>query len=176
MSMKKQRESSKKTTRSQTKSHSKKIAKPKEKAMTAKSSAKRSPSDLQIALSLRNAVRRSRPEFLRQESWRYKRVGKAWRKPRGIDSKMRHERQGWPSLVKVGYRGPRRVRGLHPTGFRDILIHDARELSELDPKKDAVRLSSSLGRRKRGELVTRAREIGLKILNPTRLRPRIPKT
>ena len=32
---------------------------------------------------------RKKPKFRRQESWRYKRVPDKWRRPHGIDSKMR---------------------------------------------------------------------------------------
>jgi len=37
------------------------------------------------------------PKFRRQESWRYKRLKENWRKPRGIDNKMRKKVKGWPS-------------------------------------------------------------------------------
>ena len=117
-------------------------------------------------VSLRDMIRRSRPRFLRMESWRYLRVKDSWRKPRGIDNHMRREKKGWPKIVKIGYRGPVHSRGLHPTGFRDVLVHNVGELSGLNPEKDAVRLGSSLGGRKRLEVAIKAKEIGLKILNP----------
>ncbi|MDG7043343.1 MAG: hypothetical protein JRM98_04415, partial [Nitrososphaerota archaeon] len=47
-----------------------------------------------------------KPKFLRQESWRYKKLKPNWRKPKGIDNKMRLQEKGWPPLVKVGYRTP----------------------------------------------------------------------
>jgi len=40
----------------------------------------------------------------------------------------------------------------------------------LNPETDAVRLSSGLGARKRSEIVDRANELGLKILNRCGLR------
>ena len=50
-----------------------------------------------------------RPEFVRQESWRYVRLKPNWRRPRGKDSKMRLQRSGWPPLVKIGYRTPKSI-------------------------------------------------------------------
>jgi len=41
------------------------------------------------ALELRTRLKNKKPKFRRQESWRYKRVSEIWRKPDGIDSKMR---------------------------------------------------------------------------------------
>ncbi|MEM3437184.1 MAG: 50S ribosomal protein L32e [Nitrososphaerales archaeon] len=117
-------------------------------------------------LKLRESIDDKRPKFVRQESWRYKRISERWRKPKGIDSKMRLRVKGWPKIVKIGYRGPRLVRGLHPSGYRDVLVHNLDELKGLDPKKDAARLASSLGAKKRAELLEKAKELGIKVLNP----------
>lgn len=112
--------------------------------------------------------RRERPRFVRQESWRYKRLSEAWRRPRGKDSKMRLQVRGWPPLVKVGYRGPARYRGLHPSGFREVLVSKVEELSSLDPRIHAVRIAGGLGRRKKAQVYEAAVEAGLRVLNPPR--------
>ena len=121
-------------------------------------------------LKLRREIASRRPRFVRQESWRYKRVKPSWRKPKGIDSKMRLRVKGWPKIVKVGYRGPAAVRGLHPSGFRDILVHNTTDLECLNPKTDAARIASTVGERKRKEILAKAKELGIKVLNPTGLR------
>lgn len=120
-------------------------------------------------LELRNTQQKTRPKFTRQESWRYKRLETTWRKPKGVDSKMRKQIRGWPKIVKIGYRGPKLVRGLHPSGYRDVLVHSRAEILLLDPKKDAIRLSAKLGRRYRTSIAEKAEEMGLKILNPRRI-------
>ncbi|MCP8315370.1 MAG: 50S ribosomal protein L32e [archaeon] len=122
--------------------------------------------NLKELLKLRESIDDKRPNFIRQESWRYKRISEKWRKPKGIDSKMRLSVKGWPKVVKVGYRGPRITRGLHPSGYRDVLVHNVDELKGLNPKKDAARLTSSLGAKKRAELIEKAKELGIKVLNP----------
>lgn len=126
--------------------------------------------EIKQLLKLRDEIRQNRPKFLRQESWRYIRVGNSWRKPKGTDSRMRLRKKGWPNLVKIGYGGPVKARGLHPSGFNDILVFTKEELEKLNPETDAVRLSSGLGARKRREIVDRANELGLKILNLRGLR------
>ncbi len=117
-------------------------------------------------LELRARVKARKPEFVRQESWRYKRVKESWRKPKGIDSHMRLQVKGWPPIVKIGYRGPKVARHLHPSGYRDVLIHNIKELSMLDPSRDAVRIASTVGARKRKLILEKAKELGIKVLNP----------
>jgi large subunit ribosomal protein L32e len=116
-------------------------------------------------LRARKKVSATRPKFVRQESWRYARLAENWRKPKGIDNKMRKQVSGVPPLVKVGYRGPKAARGLHPSGYRDRLIHNIRDLEKLDPKIDAARIGHSVGRRKRIDIVSKANALGIKVLN-----------
>lgn len=117
-------------------------------------------------LELRKRVKANKPDFVRQESWRYKRVKPNWRRPKGIDSKMRKQKKGWPKIVKVGYRGPRASRYLHPSGYYDKLVHNVNELKLLDPEKDAARIARTVGKRKRSGIIEQAREMNIKVLNP----------
>ncbi len=108
----------------------------------------------------------SRPEFKRQESWRYARLKPAWRKPKGKDNHQRKQlSRGRPGIVKVGYGGPKTARYLHPSGFTDNLIHTINDLQELDPKRDGIRLGHSIGTRKRKEIISRAIEMKFKVFN-----------
>ena len=126
-------------------------------------------------LAARKKVAQRRPKFIRQESWRYDRLAENWRKPKGKDNKMRLQKSGVPVLVKVGYRGPRAARGLHPSGYRDNLIHNTAELVKLDPKKDAARIGHTVGKKKRIEIINKAVELGIKVLNPGNLISKLQK-
>lgn len=120
-------------------------------------------------LELRKRISDSRPKFIRQESWRYDRLAENWRRPKGIDNKMRLQVSGVPPLVKIGYRGPKAARGLHPSGYTDNLIFNPNELQRLDPKKDAARISHTVGTRKRIIILEKAKNMGIKVLNPGKL-------
>ncbi len=117
-------------------------------------------------LELRNYFSRRRPRFIRMNSWYIKRLKDSWRSPRrSLDNKIRLQRKGFPPMVKVGYRGPKEVRGLHPTGFEEVIVHNVEELERLNPERQAARIASTVGRRKRVEIIKRAEELGIRVLN-----------
>jgi len=117
-------------------------------------------------LELRAEVAKSRPEFKRPESWRYKRLETTWRKPKGIDNHQRKQKsRGRPGLVKVGYGGPKIARGLHPSGYTDNLVYNIDDLEKLNPKIDGVRIGHSVGTKKRKEIAIKSIEKKFKIFN-----------
>ncbi len=123
-------------------------------------------------LAARKKVAEKRPKFIRQESWRYDRLAENWRKPKGKDNKMRKQKSGMPAIVKIGYGGPKVARGLHPSGYTDNIVHNVVEVTKLDPKKDAARIAHTIGKRKRIEIIAKANQIGIKVLNAGKLAPK----
>ncbi len=125
---------------------------------------------LKALVEKRNEVSKHRPRFVRQESWRYVRIHPEWRKPKGVDNKVRRQDKGWPALVRIGYRGPVKARGLHPSGHMDVLVNRARDLEGLVPGRDVARIGRTVGAKKREQILARANELGLRVVNPTGLR------
>ncbi|MBI4416526.1 MAG: 50S ribosomal protein L32e [Euryarchaeota archaeon] len=117
------------------------------------------------ALHLRREIAQRRPSFLRQEWFRYKRLGLKWRKPQGQHTKLRRHLGYRPNVPSIGYRGPKAVRGLHPSGFREVLVHTAHDLEHVDPKVEAVRIAAAVGMRRRLEIQAAADERGIRVLN-----------
>jgi len=118
------------------------------------------------ALAGRKRVKSRKPHFRRQESWRYKRVDESWRKPRGLDSKMRKKVKGWPKSPAIGYRGPKETRRLHPSGYIEVLVRNIDDVSGVDPETQAARIGRTVGARKRVEILAKADELGIHVLNP----------
>ncbi|MCK5183778.1 MAG: 50S ribosomal protein L32e [Candidatus Heimdallarchaeota archaeon] len=117
-------------------------------------------------LRVREKIRKSRPKFRRQESWRYKRLKRSgWRKPMGIDNSMRHHKRGIPTIVRVGFRGPKATRGLTRTGKVEVLIHNTYDLEKIDIETQVARIASTVGTRKKVAITNKADELEIKIIN-----------
>ena len=117
-------------------------------------------------MKIRKRISKKRPHFKRFESWRFVRIKDQWRKPRGIDNKMRTEESGWPKSVKVGYRGPVAVRGLHPTGKEEVMVWNIEDLEGVDVETQVARIGGSVGGRKREAMLDKAEELDIHVLNP----------
>ncbi len=110
--------------------------------------------------------RKKKPWFRRQQWWQYAKLRrKSWRRPRGIHSKMRRHYGYRPPVVRIGYSSPRKVRGLHPSGFKEVLVYNASQLDGIDSSKEAIRIAHSVGRKKRMEIIEKADELGIRVLN-----------
>lgn len=124
-------------------------------------------SDISRALEIRERISQKRPDFIRQDAHRFPRLGEKWRAPKGPRSKMRLKKAGRPAIVEPGYRGPKIVRGFHPCGKKEILVHNIKELEGLNPSLYVVRIASSVGRKKRIEIIKKAQSLNLKVVNIT---------
>lgn len=122
----------------------------------------------QAALDLRDAKQRANPAFRRQEWFRYKKLGgknAPWRRPRGMHSKMRRHYKYRPPVVSIGYRTPAEARGLHPSGFEEVLVYRPEDLESVDAKLQAARVGGTVGARKQALIVSKADEMGIRVLN-----------
>jgi len=117
-------------------------------------------------LATRAAQMKKQPKFRRQEWFRYYRLSRTgWRKPKGLQSKQRLNMKYRTPMARVGYGKISSVRGLHSSGFEDILVNNPNDLDGLDPERQAVRVGASVGNRKRAKIHDRADDLGLRVLN-----------
>ena len=117
-------------------------------------------------LAIRTSQMKKQPKFRRQEWYRYQRLSKSgWRKPKGMQSKQRLNMKYRTPMARVGYGKISAVRGLHSSGFEDVLVNQPSDLDGLDPERQAVRVGASVGNRKRAKIHDRADDLGLRVLN-----------
>jgi large subunit ribosomal protein L32e len=108
-----------------------------------------------------------KPQFNRQDHHKKKRVPTSWRRPRGGLSKQRRGIKGKGDTVEAGFRTPKAVRGLHPSGFEEVRVHNVDDLEGVDGNREAVRIASKVGGRKRERIEEAAEDRGIRVLNPT---------
>jgi ribosomal protein L32E len=89
-----------------------------------------------------------------------------------MHSKMRMHRKYRPNVVSIGYRGPKKARGLHPSGFKEVFVHNPKDVEKVDPETEAIRIAGSVGTKKREAIEERIQELEDKkdmkyyVLNP----------
>ncbi|TMT87382.1 50S ribosomal protein L32e [Haloterrigena sp. H1] len=108
-----------------------------------------------------------KPQFNRQDYHKKKRTPESWRRPRGQLSKQRRGVKGKGPTVQAGFRTPKAVRGKHPSGFEEVYVENLDDLEGVDGDREAVRIASAVGARKRERIEEEAEEQGVRVLNPT---------
>jgi large subunit ribosomal protein L32e len=103
--------------------------------------------------------------FKRDGYGKKKQLSDSWRKPKGQHNKQREQKKAKGALPKPGFGSPIAVRGMHPSGFFEVLISSVKELEGIDPKTHAIRIGATVGERTRVGLQEKAIADGFKVLN-----------
>ncbi len=119
-------------------------------------------------LEVRKKQKSKKPTFLQTDSHKKKKLKDYWRRPDGIHNKTRYSQKGKCPRVERGFGSPALVRGLHPSGFEEVVVNNPKDLESLNVERMAGRIAHTVGARKRFLIEKKAAELGLKILNPTR--------
>jgi|TARA_B110000914_G_scaffold74507_1_gene65498 large subunit ribosomal protein L32e len=124
-------------------------------------------------LKIRSMQKKKQPAFRRQEWFRYKRLSHSgWRKPKGYQSKQRLNMKYRSPMARIGFGKIAAVRGLHSSGFEEVLVHQIADMDSLNPELQAIRIGSTVGNRKRMAIHARADDLGVRILNRRNISPR----
>ncbi|MCW4027465.1 MAG: 50S ribosomal protein L32e [Candidatus Bathyarchaeota archaeon] len=120
----------------------------------------------QRLLRIAKEKKRKQPKFRHEQAHRWTRVSNSWRKVRGIDNATREKRKGRIAMVSAGYRKPKAIRGMHPSRYIEVYVHRPADIEGLDPDIHAIRIGSTVGLRKRQEIIQKADSMLLRVLNP----------
>ncbi|RLJ03395.1 MAG: 50S ribosomal protein L32e [Candidatus Aenigmatarchaeota archaeon] len=115
---------------------------------------------------------RKKPKFKRQ-LWKLKRLKDVWRRPRGRHSKQRRYVKFKGRMPDPGFGSPNK--GRHPSGYWEVMVHNPKDLEKIDKEKEAARIGSSVGLKKRLEILKKAEELGIKVLNPGLIKEKLEK-
>ncbi|MCD6547436.1 MAG: 50S ribosomal protein L32e [Nanoarchaeota archaeon] len=109
-------------------------------------------------------IRRKKPRFVRLNTVK-KKVEEKWRKPKGRHGRVKkllgHNKGASPD---IGYGSPKKIRGLHLSGLKKILIHNVNELQNVDAKTQGI-VIANIGKKKKIQIVQKALEMKLRIFN-----------
>lgn len=122
---------------------------------------------LKSLLELRNKIKDKKPDFIRQDYQRRKRLGKKlkWKKPKGIHSKIRHKFKGRRKMPSPGYKSPSKVRGLHSSGLEIVNVSSPNDLQKIRKGTEGIVVSGRVGTKKRFVILSKAKELGIEVLN-----------
>lgn len=112
-------------------------------------------------------VKKRTKTFKRHQSDRFKTVKESWRKPKGIDNRVRRRFRGQAAMPKIGYGSAKATRHMLPSGFRKVLINNVAELEMLmmQNRVYAAEVAHGVSAKTRALIVKRAKELNIKVTN-----------
>ncbi|KAH9453294.1 hypothetical protein Pst134EA_024176 [Puccinia striiformis f. sp. tritici] len=110
--------------------------------------------------------KRTKP-FIRHQSDRYASVKQAWRKPKGIDNRVRRRFKGQLPMPSIGYGSNKKTRHLMPNGYKKFVVNNPGEVDLLLMHNTtfAAEIAHNVSARKRVEIIEKARILGVKVTN-----------
>ncbi|MCJ1231599.1 60S ribosomal protein L32 [Toensbergia leucococca] len=105
--------------------------------------------------------------FHRHQSDTYMCVDPAWRKPKGIDNRVRRRFKGQMAMPSIGYGSNKKTRHLMPSGHKAFLVQNPRDVDLLlmHNQTFAAEIGHAVSSRKRVEIVAKAKQLGVKVTN-----------
>merc|ERR1711988_1899849 len=113
------------------------------------------------------SVKKVKNPFIRLQAKKFVRVPLKWRKPRGIDCHMRRRFKGTNLMPSIGYGTAKKTRHSLPDGFFKFQVRNVAELEVLlmSNRKYAAEVAHNVSAKKRKEIVERATQLNIKVLN-----------
>ena len=116
-------------------------------------------------LEIRKESKQRKPEFIRQDTHKRRKLSIKWKKPQGIHSKIRHHFKGRSKMPSPGYKSPRKVKNLHSSGLKIINIASFDNLKGIKKENEGIVVAKNVGMKKRLEIFKKAKELNVQVLN-----------
>merc|ERR1739847_87817 len=112
-------------------------------------------------------VKKRTKKFTRHQSDRYKKLTRNWRKPKGIDNRVRRRFKGMYVMPNIGFGSAKTTKHMLPIGFRKVLVHNVKELEVLmmQNKKFCAEIAHGVSAKNRKVLVERAQQLCIRVTN-----------
>merc|ERR1712091_435499 len=112
-------------------------------------------------------VKKKTKKFKRHQSDLHARVDESWRRPKGIDSRVRRKFKGKILMPNIGYGSNKKTKHMLPDGFKKFLINNVSDLELLMMynRTYAAEVASSVSRKTREAILERAKVLDIKVTN-----------
>ncbi len=115
-------------------------------------------------LAVRARMKTHQPLFVVKEHHKSARIKRRWRAQRGIHSGHRQMYRGKPAQPTPGFGVPQAVRGVHSSGLRAVVVYSPAQLELINPQTQGVLIGSTVGMRKKMQLVIAAMKRKITVL------------
>lgn len=118
-------------------------------------------------LQKKTIVKKRTKKFARHQSDNFIRVGESWRKPKGIDGRVRRRFRGTIPMPSIGYGSNKKTRNIHPNGFKSAVVNNVNELEMLmmHNRTYAATVAHSVSSRVRRLIIERAEQLAIRVTN-----------
>ncbi|KAG8234198.1 hypothetical protein J437_LFUL007358 [Ladona fulva] len=112
-------------------------------------------------------VKKRTKKFIRHQSDRYVKLRRNWRKPKGIDNRVRRRFKGQYLMPSIGYGSCKKTKHMLPNGFRKVLVHNVKELEVLmmQNRRYCAEIAHAVSSKKRKAIVERAQQLSIRVTN-----------
>ncbi|XP_045858835.1 60S ribosomal protein L32-like [Meles meles] len=113
-------------------------------------------------------IKKRTKKFIWHQSDRYVKIKRNWRKPRGIDNRVRRRFKGQILMPNIGYGSNKKTKHMLPSGFRKFLVHNVKELEVLlmCNKSYCAEIAHNVSSKNRKAIVERAAQLAIRVTNP----------
>jgi large subunit ribosomal protein L32e len=123
--------------------------------------------NMAVPLLTKKVVKKRSAKFIRPQSDRRITVKESWRRPKGIDSRVRRKFKGVTLMPNVGYGSDKKTRHYLPNGFKKFVVHNTSELELLmmHNRTYCAEIAHNVSTKKRKAIVERASQLDVVVTN-----------
>ncbi len=120
-------------------------------------------------------------KFHRREFHKRKKLSMAWRKPKGMHSKVRRKEKKTFKMPDPSFMKPKNQRFKHPSGLEQIIINSKKQFKKIiEEKKDTLNnyifvLNSKLSKKTIKEILENALKLKIRIANTKKIEKKLEK-
>ncbi|KAG8047849.1 hypothetical protein GUJ93_ZPchr0008g11414 [Zizania palustris] len=123
--------------------------------------------EMAVPLLTKKIVKKRVKQFKRPHSDRYIGLKTSWRRPKGIDSRVRRKFKGVTLMPNIGYGSDKKTRHYLPNKFKKFVVHNVSELELLmmHNRTYCAEIAHNVSTKKRKEIVERAAQLDVVVTN-----------